>query len=134
MPLAANESTLGKGLIVRGEITGTVSLFIDGGVEGSINLPGECVTVGQNGRITASMTTSMNVCITAREIVVMGNISGNVTAERVDVRAEGKLIGDISTCRIRIADGAFFKGSINIRKSDGKPAANTPPQGPHLMA
>jgi cytoskeletal protein CcmA (bactofilin family) len=120
-----DQAIIGKGLIVKGEIAGTESLFIDGRVEGSVNLPGERVTVGQNGRVVASMTASMNVCITAREIVVMGNVSGNVSADRVEIRAGGKLNGDISTARISIADGAFFKGGIDIRESSAKPAAGT---------
>lgn len=133
-PATSVQATLSKGLIVRGEITGTESLFVDGRIEGSINLPSECVTVGQNGQVLANMSASMNVCITAREIVVMGKISGNVAAERVEVRSEGVLTGNISTARISIADGAFFKGSIDIHKSDGKPAADkTPPGTPKLV-
>jgi cytoskeletal protein CcmA (bactofilin family) len=124
MPPPVDQATIGKGLIVRGEITGTESLFIDGRVQGSINLPGERVTIGQNGQVIASMTTSMNVCITAREIVIMGNVSGNVNADRVEIRVGGTLNGDISTSRISIADGAFFKGGIDIRESSAKAATS----------
>ena len=84
-------------------------------MEGSINLPGNRVTVGQHGQVAASMA----VCITAREIVVMGKIHGNVSAsDRVDIRAEGALTGDVSAARISIEDGAFFKGGIDIRKPE----------------
>jgi len=118
-PVAApgDQAIIGKGLFIKGEIGGTESLFIDGKVEGSINLPGNRVTVGRNGQVAAS--------INAREIVVLGKIRGNVSAsDRVDIRAEGSLAGDVSAARISIEDGAYFKGGIDIRKPDGK--ATTP--------
>ena len=112
---AGDQATIGKGLLVKGEITGSESLYIDGKVEGSINLPGNRVTVGRNGQVAAS--------ITAREIVVLGKIRGNVSAsDRVDIRAEGSLSGDVAAARISIEDGAFFKGGIDIRKPEGKAA------------
>ncbi len=113
---AGDQATIGKGLYVKGEISGTESLFIDGKVEGSINLPDNRVTVGRNGQVAAS--------ITAREIVILGKVRGNVSAlDRVDIRAEGALTGDVAAARISIEDGAFFKGGIDIRKADTKPAA-----------
>jgi len=116
-PAATGEqATVGKGLFIKGEITGSESLFVDGKVEGSINLPGNRVTVGRNGQVAAN--------ITAREIVVLGKVRGNVTAtDRVDIRAEGSLSGDVAAARISIEDGAFFKGGIDIRKPDAKGAA-----------
>jgi cytoskeletal protein CcmA (bactofilin family) len=111
------QATIGKGLYVKGEITGSESLFIDGKIEGSINLPGNRVTVGRNGQVTAN--------VTAREVVILGKIRGNVNAsDRVDIRAEGSLAGDVAAARISIEDGAYFKGGIDIRKPDSpKPAA-----------
>ena len=110
------QASISKGLSIKGEITGTESLFIDGKVEGSISIPGNRVTVGKNGNVTAS--------ISAREIVVLGKLKGNVNAtDRVDIRAEGALTGDVAAARISIEDGAFFKGGIDIRKPDSKPAA-----------
>lgn len=107
------QATIGKGLYVKGEITGSESLFVDGKVEGSINLPGSRVTVGRNGQVAAN--------ITAREIVVLGKVRGNVVAsDRVDIRAEGSLNGDVTVARISIEDGAYFKGGIDIRKPDSK--------------
>jgi len=112
---AGDQATIGKGLLVKGEITGSESLYIDGKVEGSINLPGNRVTVGRNGQVAAS--------IAAREIVVLGKIRGNVSAtDRVDIRAEGALTGDVIAARISIEDGAFFKGGIELRKGDAKAA------------
>src|SRR5271156_2808192 len=110
------QATIGKSLIVKGEVTGSESLYIDGKVEGAINLPGNRVTVGRNGQVAAN--------ITAREIVVLGKVRGNVSAsDRVDIRSEGSLTGDVTAQRISIEDGAFFKGGIDIRKpgNDAKP-------------
>jgi cytoskeletal protein CcmA (bactofilin family) len=116
----ADQASISKGLFIKGEITGSESLFIDGKVEGSINLNGNRVTVGRNGQVAAS--------ITAREVVVLGKVRGNVTAsDRVDIRAEGALTGDVAAARISIEDGAFFKGGIDIRKPDVKPAAAPAP-------
>jgi cytoskeletal protein CcmA (bactofilin family) len=114
--VAGEQAVIGKGLFIKGEITGSESLLIDGKVEGSLNLPGNRVTVGRNGQVAAN--------ITAREIVVLGKVKGNVTAsDRVDIRAEGSLSGDVAAARISIEDGAFFKGGIDIRKPDSKPTA-----------
>jgi cytoskeletal protein CcmA (bactofilin family) len=131
-PAAAvgEQASIGKGLSIKGEITGTESLFIDGKVEGSISIPGNRVTVGKNGNVTAS--------ISAREIVVLGKLKGNVSAtDRVDIRAEGALTGDVAAARISIEDGAFFKGGIDIRKPDAKPDAKpraTPAPEPAKVA
>lgn len=115
----AEQATIGKGLYVKGEITGTESLFIDGKIEGSINLPGNRVTVGRNGQVTAN--------VTAREVVILGKIRGNVNAsDRVDIRAEGSLAGDVAAARISIEDGAYFKGGIDIKKPETKPEAAKP--------
>jgi len=113
---AGDQAIISKGLFVKGEVSGTESLYIDGKVEGSISLPGNRVTVGRNGQVSAN--------ITAREVVVLGKVRGNISAtDRVDIRAEGALSGDVAAARISIEDGAFFKGGIDIRKPDGKPAA-----------
>ena len=110
------QATIGKSLIVKGELTGSESLYIDGKVEGAINLPGNRVTVGRNGQVAAN--------IVAREVVVLGKVRGNCQAsDRVDIRSEGSLTGDVIAARISIEDGAFFKGGIDIRKPgamDGK--------------
>jgi cytoskeletal protein CcmA (bactofilin family) len=103
------QATIGKSLVIKGEVTGSESLYVDGRVEGAINLPGHRVTVGRNGQVQAN--------VNAKEIVVLGKIKGNVTAsDRVDIRNESSLTGDVVCQRISIEDGAFFKGSIDIRK------------------
>jgi cytoskeletal protein CcmA (bactofilin family) len=115
------QATIGKSLVVKGELTGSESLYIDGKVEGAINLPGNRVTVGRNGQVAAN--------IVAREVVVLGKVRGNCQAsDRVDIRSEGSLTGDVIAARISIEDGAFFKGGIDIRKpgsADTKPAGAT---------
>jgi len=113
----ADQATISKGLSIKGEITGTESLYIDGKVEGSVSLAGNRVTVGRNGQVAAN--------VTAREVVILGKIRGNVTAsDRVDIRAEGALSGDVTAARISIEDGAYFKGGIDIRKAEvAKPVA-----------
>src|SRR3954462_7428435 len=109
----SDQATIGKSLVIKGEVTGSESLYIDGRVEGSINLPGNRVTVGRNGVVAAN--------ISAREIVVLGKVRGNMTAsDRVDIRGEGSLTGDVIAQRISIEDGAYFKGGIDIRKPGQK--------------
>jgi cytoskeletal protein CcmA (bactofilin family) len=106
----ADQATIGKSLVIKGEVSGSESLYIDGRVEGSINLSGNRVTVGRNGVVAAN--------INAREIVVLGKVRGNLTAsDRVDIRSDGSLTGDVVAARISIEDGAFFKGGIDIRKA-----------------
>src|SRR5437016_10102284 len=113
------QATIGKSLVVKGEVTGSESLYIDGRVEGAINLPGNRVTVGRNGQVQAN--------VNAREVVVLGKVKGNIAAsDRVDIRNEGSLTGDVVCQRISIEDGAYFKGGIDIRKPDQKEMNGTP--------
>jgi cytoskeletal protein CcmA (bactofilin family) len=117
-PASGEQATIGKSLIVKGELSGSESLYIDGKVEGAINLPGNRVTVGRNGQVAAN--------IMAREIVVLGKVRGNCQAsDRVDIRSEGSLTGDVIAARISIEDGAFFKGGIDIRKPGAEPKGGT---------
>jgi cytoskeletal protein CcmA (bactofilin family) len=106
---AATQALLAKGIVFSGEITGSESIYIDGKIEGSINLPRSRVTVGPTGEVEAS--------VNAHEIVVMGRVRGNIHAfDRIDIRAEGSVTGDVTGARVSIEDGAFFKGGIDIRK------------------
>ncbi len=109
------QASIGKSLVIKGEVSGSESLYIDGRVEGTISLPGNRLTVGPNGVVSAN--------VTAREIVVIGKLKGNLVAsDRVDIRNEGSLTGDVIAQRISIEDGAFFKGGIDIRKPGTKGA------------
>ena len=109
-PTATDPATIGKSLQIKGEVIGSESLYIDGNVEGTIILPDSRVTVSRDALVSAN--------ITAREVVVLGKVSGNVYAsDRVDIRSEGSLTGDVTTGRITIGEGAYFKGGIDIRKS-----------------
>jgi cytoskeletal protein CcmA (bactofilin family) len=109
----AEQATIGRSLVIKGELSGSESIFIDGSVEGSINLPENRVTVGRNGSVKAD--------INAREVVIMGKVHGNIICgDRVDIRAEGSLSGDVVAPRISVEDGAFLKGAVDIQKSAKK--------------
>jgi cytoskeletal protein CcmA (bactofilin family) len=114
--VAATECSLfGKNLTLLGDITGSESFFIDGKVEGSITLTDSRVTVGPNGFVDAG--------INAKEIVVMGRVRGDIVAtDYVNIHAEGSVTGDVVAARVNIESGAFFKGRIDIRKSEAKQA------------
>ena len=105
---------IGKAVKIVGQIYSKEDLFVDGDVEGSIEALQHRITVGPNGGVNAS--------VKAREVIVLGTIRGNVeVSDRVEIRKEAKLAGDIRTARITIEDGAYFKGSIDIVKPE--PAA-----------
>ena len=106
-----DQATIGRTLVIKGEITGSEALYIDGRVEGKITMPESRVTVGRNGKVDAS--------IQAREVIVMGKVNGNIEcSDRVDIRSEGAVSGDISTVRISVEDGAALKGGIQVRTAE----------------
>jgi cytoskeletal protein CcmA (bactofilin family) len=108
-------ATIGKSVKVVGKIFAKEDLYVDGDVEGTIESADNKVTVGPNGRVQAN--------IVAREVIIIGQVQGNVeTSDKVDLRKDAKLVGDITTARISIEDGAVFKGSIDIRKPEVKTA------------
>jgi cytoskeletal protein CcmA (bactofilin family) len=110
MPKAAGPATIAKSLQVKGELICSDGLYIDGKVEGAISLPGGRVTVSRDAQVTAN--------ISAREVVVLGKVRGNIDAsDCVDIRSESSLIGNVITQRIYIGDGAFFNGTMEIGKS-----------------
>ena len=109
-------AVLGKSVIVKGQIFSREDLTIDGEIDGSVELHEHRLTVGPNGKLQAG--------VKAREVVVLGTIHGNVEAsDKIDIRKDAKLVGDIKTTRIVIEDGAYFKGSIDIVRPEVKAAA-----------
>ncbi len=119
----SGSATIGKAVMVKGQIFSREDLVIDGEVEGTVELHEHRLTVGPNGKVQAG--------VKAREIVVLGTIHGNVEAtDKIDIRKDARLVGDIKTARIVIEDGAYFKGSIDIIKTEGKVAPKTSVQPP----
>jgi len=119
-PESRNTATIGKAVKINGQIFTKEDLYVDGDVEGTIESHDNKVTIGPNGRVQAG--------IRAREVVILGQVQGNVEAsDKVDIRKDAKLVGDITTSRISIEDGALFKGSIDIKKAEPKPAAAPAP-------
>jgi cytoskeletal protein CcmA (bactofilin family) len=107
------QATIGRTLVIKGELSGAEALYIDGRVEGKISLPDHRVTIGRNGSAQAN--------ITAREVVVMGKVNGNIDcSDRVDIRSEGSVTGDVSTMRISVEDGAVLKGGIQVKSGEQK--------------
>ena len=109
---------LGSSLHVKGEISGNEDLLIDGTVEGLVQLDDRKLTVGATAKLTAD--------IIAREVVVYGTVKGNLRAkDRIEIKKDGSVNGDLTTARIMIEDGAYFKGSIEIDKSSEKESAHS---------
>src|SRR5579871_1753522 len=122
-----DQATIGRTLVIKGEISGSESLYIDGRIEGKITMPDSRVTIGRNGKVDAS--------IQAREVVVMGKVTGNIEcSDRVDIRAEGSVAGDISTVRISVEDGASLKGGIQVRNEGKQNAQPKAAEAPKAMA
>jgi len=118
-PSRGGMAVLGKSVIVKGQIVSREDLTIDGEVEGTVELQEHRLTVGPNGKVSAS--------VKARELVVLGTIHGNVEiTDKIDIRKEAKLVGDIRTARIIIEDGAYFKGNIDIVRTERPVAAPAP--------
>jgi cytoskeletal protein CcmA (bactofilin family) len=113
---------IGKSVMIKGQIFSREDLTIDGEIDGSVELHEHRLTVGPNGKLQAG--------VKAREVVVLGTIHGNVEAsDKIDIRKDARLVGDIKTARIVIEDGAYFKGSIDIARPEaGKPAAPAQPK------
>ncbi len=108
----AEVAHIGKSVLVKGELSGSEDLYLDGEVEGSVELRGHSLTIGPHGRVRAHTQ--------ARDVVVHGKIDGNLRADRIELKKSAVVVGDIVTQRIIIEDGAFFKGSIDIQR-EAKP-------------
>jgi cytoskeletal protein CcmA (bactofilin family) len=129
---------IGKSVVIKGELNGSEDLTIEGQVEGRIELKDHVLTIGPNGKIKAQ--------VFAKSVIILGEVTGNVTAsEKVDIRDNGSVDGDIAAPRVAIAEGAHFRGSIDMQrtgaggakqadksdsKTDAKPAATTNQSSP----
>ena len=119
-PRGAGTAALGKNVTIKGQIFAREDLMIDGEVEGTVECQEHRLTIGPNARVQAGLK--------AREIVIHGSIQGNVDAtDKIDIKKEAKLVGDIKTSRIVIEDGAYFKGSIDISKAGAKASSQSAP-------
>ena len=110
---SVEQATIGRTVVIKGEVSGNESLYIDGRVEGSVTFKDHRVTVGRNGVVQAN--------ISAREVVIMGKVTGNVEcSDRVDIRSEGTLTGDVVSARISVEDGAMLRGSVQLNPTEQK--------------
>ncbi len=104
----AEVAHIGKSVLIKGELSGSEDLYLDGEVEGNVDLKGHGLTVGPHGRVRAHTQ--------AREVVVHGTIDGNIHAERVELKKSSVVVGDIVTQRVMVEDGAYFKGAIEVQR------------------
>ncbi len=104
---------IGKSVVIKGELNGSEDLTIEGQVEGKIELRQNVLTIGPNGKIKAQ--------VFAKSVIILGEVTGNVTAtEKVDIRDNGSVDGDITAPRVAIAEGAHFRGSIDMQRAGAK--------------
>ncbi len=112
-PKSGEFALIGKSVVIKGELSGSEDLYLDGHVEGSIELRDHSLTVGPNGNVKAS--------VTAKGVVVQGKLDGSINAtDRVELRQSAVVTGDLTTQRISIEEGAFLKGKVDIQKEKGK--------------
>lgn len=118
-----NPGTIGKSVVIKGELSASEDLTIEGQVEGKVELKQNILTIGANGKIKAS--------VFAKAVIVQGEVHGNITAtEKVEIRDAGSVDGDLASPRVAIADGAHFRGSIDMQRgkaSDAKPGEAAKP-------
>jgi cytoskeletal protein CcmA (bactofilin family) len=111
--LQSGLAQIGKSVFIKGELSGSEDLYLDGQVEGSIALKGNSLTVGPNGQVKGS--------VEAKGVVVQGKLEGNIKAsDRVELRKSAIVTGDVSTQRISIEEGAYLKGKVDISRADVK--------------
>lgn len=120
---ARDNVNIGKSVFIKGELSGSEDLTIEGNVEGRIELKDNTLTIGPNGKIRAE--------VFAKQVIVLGEVTGNVTAsEKVDIRDNGSVDGDVTSPRVAIAEGAHFRGAIDMQRAGqthAKPAAKDAP-------
>jgi cytoskeletal protein CcmA (bactofilin family) len=115
-PKTAEFAHIGKSVVIKGELSGSEDLYVDGVVEGTIELQGNNLVIGPNGQVRAN--------INAKGVVVQGKLDGNIRAsERAELRKSAVAVGDIYTQRIAVEDGAYFKGKVDIQREAAKPSS-----------
>lgn len=107
---------IGKAVLIKGELSGSEDLYLDGEVEGTIELHQNCLTIGPNARIRAH--------VNAREVIIHGKVDGDIQgSERVELKRSAVLVGDIRAQRVAVEDGAYFKGAIDVQRGENKSEA-----------
>jgi cytoskeletal protein CcmA (bactofilin family) len=120
---------IGKSVFIKGELSGSEDLTIEGNVEGRIELKDNTLTIGPNGKIRAE--------VFAKQVIVLGEVTGNVSAsEKVDIRDNGSVDGDVTSPRVAIAEGAHFRGAIDMQRAGqgAKPTTAAAPAAPAAAA
>ena len=114
-------ANIGRSVLIKGELSGSEDIYLDGTVEGSIELPANNLAIGPNGRVRAG--------IRARGVIIEGKVEGDIEAsERVELRKTAVLTGSIVTQRVSIEDGAYFKGGVDVKRQAAPPAAAAQPR------
>lgn len=117
-----DSASIGKSIVIKGEVSGSEDLTIEGQIDGKIELRDHILSIGASGRVQAH--------IVAKSIVVHGQVTGNLTAaEKVEIRENGSVEGDITAPRVAIADGAKFRGSVDMRRDESSTATERPAKG-----
>jgi cytoskeletal protein CcmA (bactofilin family) len=112
-PTSPHQTVLGQTVVLRGELSANEDLLIEGQFEGTVSLEDHRLTVGANGQVKAE--------IRARQVVILGTVSGNVVAgEKVEIRRSGHVVGDLKAGAVAMEEGAYFKGSIDILREEAE--------------
>jgi len=115
VPQTSEVAHIGKSVVIKGELSGSEDLYVDGKVEGKIELRGHSLTVGPNGIVKAD--------VIAKAVVIQGKLDGSINAsDRVELRKTAIVTGDVTTQRVAVEEGAFLKGKVEIQKEAGKAA------------
>ena len=121
MPKTGEFAHIGKSVVIKGELSGSEDLYIDGTVEGTIQLGGNNLVIGPNGHVHAD--------VSAKVVVIQGKLEGNIRAtERVELRKSAVIVGDIVTQRIAMEDGAYVKGKVEIQRETAIPSSPPAPK------
>jgi cytoskeletal protein CcmA (bactofilin family) len=116
VPQTGDGAHIGKSVVIKGELSGSEDLYVDGNVEGKIELRNHSLTIGPNGKVKAD--------VSAKVLVILGKLDGSVNAsDRVELRKSAVVTGDVTTQRIAIEEGAFLQGKVDVQKEAGKAAS-----------